>query len=232
MFKKLRVVFVLGLFFSMPSLAMETKWMADNQTRLVKISSKDITRIFVADDRIRAVKGQENAYTIKSDLSTGQIFIAPTVDHQHIPFSLFITTEQGRNYTLFAVPIDVPGQVIEIKPLSPVKKIAEHWEKSGPFTERIIALIHAMAHHEAPNGYVIHPENFKRHTKNTLITLQESYRGNHFRGDVLSIKNTSAKTILLNETDFYQTRVIAIAFPLQKLAPNNSTLIYRISSND
>ena len=58
--------------------ALQIKSVVDNETTSAKISSVDVTRIFVQSDRIKSVKGIKGAYTRENDEKNGEIYIQPS----------------------------------------------------------------------------------------------------------------------------------------------------------
>jgi type-F conjugative transfer system secretin TraK len=184
---------VLLSLLSLQAYGLEVKTLADNQTSLTKISAKEPTKIFVENDRIRKADGPEGAYDkIQYDAKTGEIFIKPSMAYQNKSFSLTIQTEQGHSYVLFLVPIDVPSQVIEIKPKSPVKKVAEHWEKNSAYSQLLIQLISSMMQGENPEGYAVlqggATDKTTAYGDRLTMQLKTASNGSHLKGEVLQIK--------------------------------------------
>lgn len=222
---------------SLQAYGLDVKTLADNQTALTKISAKEPTKIFVENDRIRKADGPEGAYDkIQYDAKTGEIFVKPSTAYQNKSFSLSIQTEQGHSYVLFMVPIDVPSQVIEIKPKSPVKKVAEHWEKNSAYSQLIIQLISSMMQGENPDGYAVTQGGITDKTTaygNRLsVQLKTTYTGSSIRGEVLKIKNTTSVPLNLEDRGFYQAGTRAVALESLQLAPGAMTTLYRVMSND
>lgn len=213
--------------------ALYVKPIVDNQMAALVISDHELTRIFVNNDRILAVRGINGAYLLNKDESQGEIFIKPTPLTQGKTISLFITTEQGHNYTLLLAPADIPARAIELKPTSG-SKLAERWEKNSNYQELISGLITAMVNGKTPDGYAISIPKKPKPLKFKLIsvTLNAIYTGKYLRGEILVIENKSATTISLVESQFYQLGTRAIALLEQNLPPKATTLLYRVMSNE
>lgn len=223
------------LLASMTSSALEVKQLADNQTALTKISAKELTKIFVDGDRIKKLDGQLGAYTVKQDDLLGQVYIQPTQAYQNKTFSVTILTEQGHSYLLFLVPIDVPSQIIEIKPTSPVKKLAMNWEQNSAYGQLLIKLISAMVSGDNPDGYAVtHGGSFKPmsgYGERVSVKLKATYSGAKVRGEIFSIKNISSAIVMLDEKAFYQPGTRAISLQSKQLAPQVETIMYRVMTN-
>lgn len=213
--------------------ALYIKPIADNQMAALVISNHELTRIFVANDRILAVRGVDGAYLLNKDEIQGEIFIKPTPLNQGKAISLFITTEQGHSYTLLLAPADIPARAIELKPIGG-SKLAERWEKSSSYQELIIGLITAMVNGKAPDGYALSVPKKPAPIKFKLIsvTLNTVYSGKYLRGEILVIENKSAVNIALTESQFYQVGTRAIAILEQNLQPKATTLLYRVMSDE
>ena len=134
------------------------------------------------------------------------------------------------------MPIDVPTQVIEIRPTTPVEKLASSWEQNSPYGQLIVKLMHAMASDESPDGYAVTSGGLFKHVtaygNRVSVKLKKTYSGVKVRGEVLTIKNTSSADITLEEKAFYQDGTRAIAIESMQLAPNDATVMYRVMSND
>jgi len=213
--------------------ALYVKAMADNQTAALVISQRELTRIFVAQDRILAVRGLDGAYLLNKDENQGEIFIKPTPLYQHQAISLFITTEQGHNYALLLVPADIPARTIQLKATTG-SRLAERWEKNNNYNELMLTLITAMVNHQAPDGYVVFmPRKIKAIKVGKIwVSINQIYRGKYLRGEVLRLENRGASQAELRETQFYQVGTRALALRETVLPPRAATWLYRVMSND
>ncbi len=219
------------IFFSFchAGYALQTNDLKDNQTAFFKISMSELTRIFVEGDRIQSARGLEGNYQITKDETHGAIFIKSI---QAKPFTLFLTTEAGHNYTLLLTPIDIPSQVIQLNPLSPIKTKVEQWEKNAPYVDDIIQLMTVMVNGRSlPEGYaVIHVNADKPKKLPSGITMQLKtlYPGNNLRGEIWQIKNAYCRSVNIKKREFYQPNVRAIALKDEHLKNCGSTYLYRV----
>lgn len=215
--------------------ALQVRSIKDNQTALIKISSKEQSRIFVHGDRILVVRGLDGAYDLKKDDKLGDIYIQPTPYYQHKVFNLFVTTEQGHTYNLLATPLEIPAETIELKPLSPSLSIAEHWEKNSPYAQTLINLINAMVNATNPEGYaVVNLGKVKPKKLPTCLTMRllTIYRGNHLQGEIWLIKNEAKNSIYVHPRDFYQDNILAESLQEETLNPGDETILYRVVGYD
>lgn len=207
-----RLLLACCILHATTAFALQVKVMHDNQTALFKVSVKELNRIVIEDDRIQSARGLDGNYQLTKDETQGAIFIKP---NQSRPFNLFLTTEAGHNYTLLLTPIDIPSEVIQLKPLSPVKAKAEAWEKNTPYSDAIIQLMKSMVNDESqPDGYaVIHVKAGKPQKLHSGISMQLKtlYQGNALQGEIWRISNVHCRSMQLKKNEFYRPQVRAMA---------------------
>ena len=213
--------------------SLYVKSIADNQMVALVISNRELNRIFVANDRILAVRGIDGAYMLTKDENQGEIFIKPTPLYQGRPINLFITTEQGHNYNLLLAATNIPARTIELKPITGSKQ-AERWERNNNYNELIAGLIAAMVNDRIPDGYsvVVPGKNKPVNFGHIVVASNVIYSGKYLRGEILSIENRSATTVYVEERQFYQLGTRAIAIFEHNLQPKSKTLLYRVMSNE
>ncbi len=83
------------LIFQNISFASTTVNADQNKRVSVAISHDSMNRIAFANDRISQVFGDEEAYTMQTDETRGQIFLKPTEANGEKPISITVTTENG-----------------------------------------------------------------------------------------------------------------------------------------
>lgn len=226
---------VIFIICSQSALALQSKTIKDNQTVFVKISSKELTHIFVKNDHILSVRGIDGAYQITKDEVQGAIFIKPTPFYQNRAFNLFISTEEGHSYTLLLSPLDIPAENIELRSLSPSKKLAEHWEKNSPYSEIIISLMKAMENGDYPEGYAVIPmDKIKSKRLDSGLTMQlvTLYQGAKLQGEIWLVKNTCRRKNYAFPQYFYQDNVRAISVVNEEVNYNDSTYLFRIVDHE
>jgi conjugal transfer pilus assembly protein TraK len=222
----------MGFLLVSSSYALQVKAMKDNQSESVKISSKELSRLFVLGDRVQAIRGLNGAYELIKDEKQGAIFIKPTPYYINKPFNLFITTENGHTFNLLLFPLDIPAESIEIKPLSPSVHIAERWEKNAPYVETLIRLITNMVNDQQPEGYSVVPVHgdLVKYPKFSM-TLETIYKGDHLEGETWSVKNTTKTSIYLKSSHFMHDNTRAISIEDDVLDRGEVTYVYRVNNN-
>lgn len=189
----------------------------DNGTLKAAISATELTRIAVDQDRIQVVRGENGSYTLQNDTTQGAVFIQPVEDKKGQSFSIFITTEQGRNYLLLLTPQEKRANMLIIKPKIDKEKMAQDWEESFIPSEGVKQLIHHMAAHTIPPGYIV-------------LKKGHVYQGSHWMGKISQITNQIEEPIQLTEAQFYQPGVKALALLKKELSPGESTLLYQVTA--
>ncbi|MCE3237365.1 MAG: hypothetical protein K0R24_346 [Gammaproteobacteria bacterium] len=211
--------------------ALQMKLVQDNQTVFAKISSKQLSQIFVTDDRILSVRGVEGEYQLTKDEQRGVIFIRAVPSSERHIITLLISTEKEHSYTVLLAPLDIPSETIELRPLSPAKKIAEHWEKNSPYTELLVTLLYDMVNEIKPEGYAVislSEGRTKKLAAGVTMRLMTLYRGNQLQGEIWKLKNESKITQIIRSKDFYQPDSRAISVLNEELHQNDETLLYRV----
>jgi len=230
-----RFFFLLLLFYFCVCNALQTKSVKENHRVDVVISEKELSRIFIEGDRIQSTQGLNGAYELMKDEKMGAIFIKPTPFFQKKSFNLFLTTEQGRIYNLFLTPKDIPAEIIQLKPVSPALKVADHWEQNSPYIDKIISLNYAMNNDIVPDGYAvqdvagIYPKRVVKGVSAQLVIL---YQGNRLNGEIWLLKNENKKSVAINHKMFMQRNVRSIALEDDVLFANEESYLYRITSHD
>lgn len=217
------------------SFALQIRTVKDNQTVSANISAKELTRIFVSGDRIQSTRGVNGAYELTKDEKLGAIFIKSSPYYLHKPFNLFITTELSHTYNLLLMPLDIPAENIELKPLSPSLTVANRWERNSPYLETLIHLMNDMTNSIRPEGYaVINLGNIKpkKVSSGLMMQLSTIYRGNKLQGEIWKLKNTCRSTLYLKAREFFQDNVRAISLEKETLRSFEETYLYRVVGHD
>lgn len=222
------------MLFTISSFASQTKMVKDNATVFATVSIEGLTRISVINDRILNVKGQPGAYNIDLDNRQGVIFVQPTPDYNKKTFTMFIATEQNRNYVLHLQPKNQKSDLIVLKPSEPIKDKAEHWENASSYTKTITDLIHAMMQKTPPEGYVTNTVQGKSHSigGGLVYRLKEIYKGSHLEGRMYVVANRSAMPTFLNENQFFETGDRAIVLNSLTIPPHSNCLLYKVVAHD
>lgn len=232
------IIVLLTIIMSGVTYAHQIKAANDDATLHFNLSNKDYTRIFVTGDRISSIKGQQSLYEVKEfkdGSEEGILYLRPITSLTNEPFNIFIETESGHHFTLNLHPINQASANIEIKPLSPIKKLAGNWEQNADYTQTLIELMREMVNNSQPEGYaVISLDATKARPLSNGLSMQlvKLYHGNFLRGEVWLIKNETTHTTTLLPKTFYRLGVRALSLAKETIAKGNCTYLYRIVSDE
>lgn len=238
--KKIMVLLTILMTFCLFSeaSALQVKSGEDSQTLLFRISAKEYSRIFVKNDRIVSVKGRNTAFETRQFTGTedeGSVFIRPAVQDEKKPFSVFLSTESGRHFTLMLLASDIPAETIKIVPVSPVSAKAKHWETVTPYTQTLIDLVRAMRNNMHPEGYAVidmGKTKPQRVTSALSLQLQTVFRGGFLQGEIWKLQNLSGNPVSVHPQNFRHGKVKAISLSSEKIPAMGSIFLYRIVSHE
>lgn len=223
------------ILFPQISFAIQEKVVKDNGEIKAFVSTHELTRIAIENDRIQNVRGPDGAYQIKADPNQGAIFIQPTADFQKKTFTIFLATEQNHNYVLELMPRDQNADMILLKPRGLKNPLAKRWETTSPYIEAITQLMKSMIYQDTLEGYAIETiaKSKRQHFNHNIdVQIKILYQGAHLQGVIYKVSNRTAQTITLNEYQFYQSRDRAIALSQSVIGPKAQALIYKVRSHE
>ena len=218
--------------------ANQTKLANDNQTIKATVSARELTRVFVTGDRIYQVRGLDGAYELEQDEEHGAVYLKPTPAFHDTTFSLFITTEAGRTYSLRLTPKEAPAESIELVPLEAKKSEAARWEAANAYEETLVALLSAMVRGTVPEGYAKAPLSSASALATQAIPLGleltpvHSYRGAHLVGEVWRVTHQGNRPVRLEASAFTTPQTRAVGLLEAVLSPRQTTLVYWVVNHD
>jgi conjugal transfer pilus assembly protein TraK len=207
------------------------------EKRLKAVISFDaMNRLAVVNDRITQVFGDQEAYEIQQEETTGQIFLKPSQENGKKPLSLTIITEAGITQDLSLQPADQSAGTILFKkpPEAPAQGyVAPQVQYPGTipasYQEELIQALKTIILGKAPELQQEETLTFLAQDKDLTVTFVKSYQLGGFRGWEWKVKNTSDQTITLWEKDFYRQGNLAIALGARTLAPKGETALFVLS---
>ena len=216
-------------------LALQIQNVVDNETTTAKISSVDVTRIFVQGDRIKSVKGLKGAYARENDEKNGEIYIQPSPLYHDRAFSILIHTEQGRHFTLLLNPTSSPSETLMLVPKGVGHERAARFEQAAPYELTINHLVRAMKNGVMPEGYAVHEVDSKTtyaFDNRFNLKLKTVYEGLNLRGEIFEITNKLKNPIRLDEREFYKSGTRAISLDMIEVPPRTTINLYRVLGHE
>lgn len=223
------------IFFMQSIYALQIRNVVDNETTTAKVSSIDVTRIFVQSDRISSVRGVKGAYTRENDEEKGEIYIQPTSLYQHRAFTILLDTEKGRHFTLLLTPTASPAETLMLVPKGVGRESAGRFERANVYELTISHLIRDMRNGVMPSGYSMKEVNAKKTyqiNKKVLVKLKTIYQGLNLRGEIYIVTNQTDSLIQLDERDFYKNGTRAISLDRITIPAKSSVYLYRVIGHE
>ena len=173
------------LLLSGASIGAQTRFAKDNAEIAAVISSGEVSRIALYDDRIRSVTGVPAGFSLEHDGATGDVFLIPE-DFGALAegfINLFIISEAGYTYQLLLQLRDIPSEQILIR--NPAAKSADV-PRDAPRHEQIAALLRAAIAGEPLKGYRRLGVALGEYALLPNFLSSEVWQGAHFRAVLMT----------------------------------------------
>jgi hypothetical protein len=192
------------------------------------LSKTGLTRLCVEGDRVASLFVETGVLTQVADEASGQWFIQPTQPERKQPITLSIITLNGHTQDLKLTVTDIPSAAIRLQmPKRDTPLPNELFQESGKEEKPLILLKAVMQ-----NQITAHPQrtipNRKHRSAWASVRYQKEY---HIEGYIISqwrVTNHRAKSIILQENDFYEPGDIALTSIHHHLSTHASTTLFII----
>ena len=185
---------------------------ADNEQIKIILSNRDINRISVIGDKIKAIHGPTGLYTAKNDSSdpSGSVYVSI---YSNKSFTIFLTTIKGHNFSLLVTPKVAPGKTLILEPTTPSFFI-NNPAKADDHQKTLVDLMKNMINLEPSEEYAYIPAGKAKKYKWISSTKRKNfyniayikpiafYRGENLLGIVSSIKNRTRSPLILKPSYF------------------------------
>lgn len=219
---------------------------SNNETLDVKLSSVDINRLVVKDDKITSVTCPTGFCTLPMSDSasqgadpSGAALVALNVQE---PFTFYVSTQKGQSFGVFVKPLAIPAvttQFISMTTTSHTQREeAAKFEKQSPYEAMLVTLMKSMMnwrHTQAlPNRFIATPLTVVKEKKPTVIdgltlTPTVNIRGDALSGVIYRVKNNSDKRVTVKPTNFYAPNVVAVSLSASSIPPYSTIELYQIT---
>lgn len=213
---------------------------SNNETLTVKLSSVDINRLVVKNDKITSVVCPAAFCTLPMGDGapmqldpSGAALISLNVEE---PFTFYVSTKKGRNFGVFATPLRIPAVTTEFIASDRDTSLAKGFETSAPYQEMLVGMMQSMMRFDEtrtpPEGFVfteITPDK-ERVVLPLDILPRRVFSGDTFSGLMYDVKNNSLEPVTLTNTQFYVRGLRALSFDEKTLQAGESTRMYQIVS--
>lgn len=206
------------------------------------LSYSDVNRLTVIGDQIHNVTCLSPSGAVICNISydssdnTGSAYISlKTTD----PFTMYITTVQDRNFSIFVTPQSVPGETYIFQPTTPGTN-AGGWEKDTDYEDLNVTIISDLINNQPPDGFgyqqcstdtpCINMQAQKQYGVIQMTPMAE-YDGDNVIGLIYQITNTGKEAFTAAPSAYYTAGVRAIAEQKQTLQGGESGYLYEVITN-
>jgi len=181
----LTAVLVIAVLLPAPVAAIQTLDAADHAELEAAISATGVSRVALADDRIRRVIRSPGGFDVEHDAASGDLYLRPPEGPEAdagtaLPITLFLGTERGFTYRLTLTPDARPSAQVLIRNAAAADAVGR--AAAGPTHDarvaELVRLVRAAARREIPPGYVVESDPSARRAI-------ETWRGTRFVAHVL-----------------------------------------------
>ncbi|HCC3261885.1 type-F conjugative transfer system secretin TraK [Legionella pneumophila serogroup 1] len=207
----------------------------DNSDIALTLSQGNYNRLVVKNDKIMEAVFPPNAMAIKRDEQDGSVYVMLSATN---PFTLFLTTENGRHFSVTLNGEESLGKTIELVPSQPVIAASKtHVTKTNPKTmaqeavpEAILAMLTHMEQ-QKPFADVNVKRQFgkvERWSKGLTLLPKESWDGKLLKGETIELYNGGKEPLELAQEWFAKEGTLAIKFSKPSIAPGEKAMLYRV----
>ncbi|HAT1812539.1 TPA: type-F conjugative transfer system secretin TraK [Legionella pneumophila] len=210
----------------------------DNSDIALTLSQGNYNRLVVKNDKIMEAVFPPNAMAIKRDEQDGSVYVMLAAAN---PFTLFLTTESGRHFSVTVNGEESLGKTIELVPVLPVVAASKtHAPKTNPkkitqeaIPEAIIAMLTHMEQ-QKPFADVKVRRQFSRAeqwSKGLTLLPKESWDSKLLKGETIELYNGGKEPLELAQDWFAKEGTLAIKFSKPSIKPGERAMLYRVEAS-
>ncbi|HCE6135904.1 TPA: type-F conjugative transfer system secretin TraK [Legionella pneumophila] len=207
----------------------------DNSDIALTLSQGNYNRLVVKNDKIMEAVFPPNAMAIKRDEQDGSVYVMLAASN---PFTLFLTTEAGRHFSVTLNGEESLGKTIELVPSQPVitktvantTKINTKTVTQEAVPEAILAMLTHMEQ-QKPFADVSVKRQFgkvERWSKGLTLLPKESWDSKLLKGETIELYNGGKEPLELAQEWFAKEGTLAIKFSKTSIAPGEKVMLYRV----
>lgn len=233
--KSLSIVLALLTTVAMGANSISVK---DNSDVALTLSQSNYNRLVVKNDKIMEAVFPPNAMAIKRDEQDGSVYLMLAATN---PFTLFLTTEKGRHFSVTLNSEESLGKTIELVPSQPVVAASQAnttKTKSKTITQKAVpeAILAMLTHMEQqkPFADVDVKRQFgkaERWSKGLTLLPRESWDGKLLKGETIELYNGGKEPLELSQEWFVKEGTLAIKFSKPSIKPGERAMLYRVEAS-
>ncbi|RMW99870.1 type-F conjugative transfer system secretin TraK [Legionella jordanis] len=207
----------------------------DNSDIALTLSQGNYNRLVVKNDKIMEAVFPPNAMAIKRDEQDGSVYVRLAASN---PFTLFLTTEAGRHFSVTLNGEESLGKTIELVPVLPVVAASRtNAPKTNPKTiaqeavpEAILAMLTHMEQQKPFADVNVKRQvgKVERWSKGLTLLPKESWDGKLLKGETIELYNGGKEPLELAQEWFAKEGTLAIKFSKPSIAPGEKAMLYRV----
>lgn len=201
----------------------------DNDNATLSLSGSNYNRLLVVNDKIMEAVFPPQAMAIRRDEQDGSVYVLLKREE---PFTLFLTTESGRHFSLTVSGEESLGKTIELRPKT--IQTAVRTKKPAVLNEppnAALTLLEAMKAKKKLSGVIARKLYGKAIRLSQGLTLlpREQWSKGTLSGEALEIYNGGRTPLTLSSSDFITPAVKAAALSQSIIPPKGRAMLYRVS---
>lgn len=231
-----KTVVALAAWTAINAWALQTVDPIEGHNSFVKISTKEITRLFIEGGKIRSLIATDGELAVEKDEERGQVFVRPIVLDK--PINVRVIAASGATYSLIMQAVDVPQEDVVIREPAALREPAGAASRATSGrggegrTGAVRALVTAMALEEPPAGVAMQPMNRELALwENSRFVLTGVFNERELVGEKYRLTNTGKTALRLVEQELYRKGVVAVAIEQMQLEPGQTTSVYVVRTN-
>lgn len=203
----------------------------DNSNIALTLSQGNYNRLVVKNDKIMEAVFPPNAMAIKRDEQDGSVYVMLAASN---PFTLFLTTEGGRHFSVTLNGEESLGKTVELVPVSTVISASTKTVPKKVPQEAVPEAILAMLTHmeqQKPFADVSVKRQFghvERWAKGLTLLPKESWDGKLLKGETIELYNGGKEPLQLAQEWFAKEGTLAIKFSKPSIKPGEKAMLYRV----
>lgn len=223
--------------WSLNTMGANTISVKNNSDIALTLSNNNYNRIMVKDDKIMEAVFLPNTMGIKQDEKDGSVYVVLKTTN---PFTLFLTTEAGRHFSVTLNGEESLGKTIELAPAPVVTANKTNPIKTNPKTieqvavpEAILAMLNHMEQQKpfADVRVKRHWGGVERWSKGLTLKPRESWDGKLLKGETIELYNGGKESLDLAQEWFAKEGTLAIKFSQPSIKPGEKAMLYRVEAS-
>lgn len=201
----------------------------DNDNASLSLSGSNYNRLLVPHDKIMEAVFPPEAMAIRRDEQDGSVYV---LLNREEPFTLFLTTESGRHFSLTVSGEESLGKTIELRPKTvQVATLAKKPAAIHETSNTALTLLEQMKTSKRVPGVAVRKVYGQAIRLSQGLTLlpHEQWSIGRLAGEVLEIYNGGNKPLTLSSSDFITPTVKAAALSQSLIPPKGRAMLYRVS---